>query len=84
MLTIPLSLFVILYAIFVVLTLVFAAINIYHLVSTGMLTLLSFSVSGLVILVMFAVIATTGIYMGALDTAQTFTLFDSISVPAAF
>ncbi len=84
MFSLSLSFFVILYAIFVVLTLVFAAINIYHLVSTGMLNLLSFSISGLVALLMFAVIATTGIYVSALDTTQTFTLFDSASVPIGF
>ncbi|OGL88849.1 hypothetical protein A3H75_00980 [Candidatus Uhrbacteria bacterium RIFCSPLOWO2_02_FULL_51_9] len=84
MFSISLSFLVLLYVIFVVLTLVFAVINIYHLVSTGMLTLLSFSVSGLVVLLMFALIATTGIYVGTLDTTQTFTLFNSVSVPVGF
>lgn len=84
MFSIPLSFIIFLYALFVLLTLIFATINIYHLVSTGMLNLLSFSVSALVVLFMVAVIAITGIYLGTLDTAQAFVLFDTTPTQLGF
>ena len=85
MFSISLSLFVILYAIFVLLTFVFAAINIYHLVSTGMLNLMSFSFSALIVLLMFVVLGVTGIYISTIDTTQAITLFGNLSeIPTAF
>lgn len=85
MFSISLSFLVILYALFVLLTFVFAAINIYHLVSTGMLNLVSFSMSAIVVLLMFAVLGITGIYISTIDTSQALTLFgNTLEIPTAF
>jgi len=82
MFSLPFSFFVILYALFVLVTLSFALINIYHIVATGTLSLLSFFVSALVVLLMLGVIIATSIFLGAIDLSQTFTLFNpSTSVP---
>lgn len=75
MLSIPLSFFVIIYALFTLVTLIFAFINIYHIVSAGMLNLLSFSISALAVLLMAAIIALTGMFVGSLDLGQAAVLF---------
>lgn len=80
MLSLPLSFFVIIYALFALVTLSFAFINIYHIVSTGTLTLLSFSLSAFVVLLMIGIIAVTGIFVGALDLSQGAVIFESASV----
>lgn len=80
MFSIPLSLFVILYALFALVTLMFAFINIYHIVSAGTLTVLSFGISALVVLLMIGIIAITGIFVGALDLSQSAVIFESASV----
>ncbi|MEK7481639.1 MAG: hypothetical protein AAB633_02785 [Patescibacteria group bacterium] len=80
MLSLPLSFFVIIYALFALVTLSFAFINIYHIVSTGTLTLLSFSLSAFVVLLMIGIIAVTGIFVGALDLSQGAVIFESVPV----
>lgn len=80
MFSIPLSLFVLLYALFALVTLIFAFINIYHIVSTGTLTILSFGISALVVLLMLGIITITGIFIGALDLSQGAALFEGGSL----
>lgn len=80
MFSIPLSLFVIIYALFALVTLIFAFINIYHIVSTGTLTVLSFGISALVVLLMIAIVVITGIFVGALDLSQGSTLFERATI----
>lgn len=83
MFSIPLSAFVIIYALFALVTLMFAFINIYHIVSTGTLTVLSFGVSALVVLLMIGIIAMTGIFVSALDLSQGATIFeDALTLPS--
>lgn len=77
MFSIPLSIFVLLYTLFALVTLIFAFINIYHIVTTGTLTVLSFGISALVVLLMLGIIVITGIFIGALDLSQGATLFES-------
>lgn len=72
-----LSIFVIIYAIFALITLIFAFINIYHIVNAGVLNMLSFSVSALTVLLMIGIIAITGIFVGGLDLSQGATIFES-------
>lgn len=80
MFSVPLSIFVIIYALFALVTLMFAFINIYHIVSTGTLTVLSFGVSALVVLLMIGIIAITGIFVGALDLSQGAIIFENTAV----
>lgn len=80
MFSIPISFFVLLYTLFALITLLFAFINIYHIVSTGTLTVLSFGVSALVVLLMIGIIAITGIFVGALDLSQSAVILESASI----
>lgn len=83
MFSVPLSIFVIIYALFALITLMFAFINIYHIVSAGTLTVLSFGISALVVLLMIGIIAITGIFVGALDLSQGAVIFeDSLTLPS--
>lgn len=78
MLSIPLSLFIIIYALFALITLIFAFINIYHIVSAGALNLLSFSVSAIVVLGMVGIIVLTGMYVGILDVGSAAIFFETV------
>ncbi len=83
MLAIPLSLFVIIYALFTLATLIFAFINIYHIVNAGALNLLSFSISALSVLLLFGIIVMTGIFVNSLNLGQAAVLFENTSlIPA--
>lgn len=83
MFSLSLSLFVIIYALFALITLIFAFINIYHIVSAGTLNLLSFSVSAFAVLLMIAIIALTGMFVSSLDLGQAAVLFENApTVPA--
>lgn len=77
MFSLSLSLFVIIYALFALVTLIFAFINIYHIVNAGALNLLSFSISALAVLLMAAIIALTGMFVGSLDLGQAAVLFEN-------
>ena len=77
MFSIPLSFFVIIYGLFALVTLIFAFINIYHIVSAGALNLLSFSVSALTVLLMFGIIVITGMFVSSLDLGPGAVLFEN-------
>ena len=77
MFSIPLSFFVIIYGLFALVTLIFAFINIYHIVNAGALNLLSFSVSALAALLMFGIIVITGIFVSSLNLGQAAVLFEN-------
>lgn len=81
MFELPLSIFIIIYALFVLMTFVFALINIYHIVAGGTLNLLSFSVTAVVILLMVGVLASTGVYLSGIDLSQTTILFGAPAIP---
>jgi len=81
MLSIPLTLFILIYALFALLTFVFAAINVYHIIVSGTLTLLSFSVAAITVLLMVGVLVTTGIYLSSADLSQNLVLLGTTTIP---
>lgn len=72
-----LSLFVIIYALFALITIIFAFINIYHIVNAGALNLLSFSISAFTVLLMTAIIALTGMFVSSINLDQGTILFEN-------
>ena len=81
---IPLTLFVGIYALGVLFILIMAGINIYHIIATGTIDLVSFAVSASIVILMVIIIAFTGIYLSGTDTSQVMYLFGSSTGAPAF
>ena len=74
MLSISLSILVLFYILFVIFMALFALLNIYHIVASGTLSLMSFSITGLALLLMVVIVVSTGMYLSATDLSTSITI----------
>lgn len=81
---IPLSIFIGIYALGVLFIAIMAGINMYHIVATGTLNLVSFAVSVSLIVLMVVVLVLTGLYLAGIDTSQALYLFNNASSAPLF
>ena len=74
MLSISLSILVLFYILFVIFMALFALLNIYHIVASGTLSLMRFSITGLALLLMVVIVVSTGMYLSATDLSTSITI----------